>query len=201
MKNDKAKEWDRIYKENKLEDIPWHNPKPDKNIIKELKKGTIQKGFVLDMCSGEGTNSRYLASRGFEVMGVDISRTAVELAKEKCKKRNLSCEYTAGDVLAIKTNKKFEFIFDRGCFHHITKEDKPRYVKKVHNLLNNKGKLYIQCFSDKNKEFQKSLTKEDIKNYFSDKFNIIYIKDSVHKEPDTKETIYLYSVFMEKKNS
>lgn len=190
-------EWDSIYKENKLEKIPWHTEQPEKNLVKLVEQGKIRPGEVLDMCSGAGTNSIYLASKGFKVTGVDISPAAVKIAKERCLRKGVACNYLVGRVLEFKTSKKFGFIFDRGCFHHIPNKDKPKYVKRLFNLLNGNGRVYIQCFSDKN-HFEKSISKEDIYRYFSRHFSIIYIKESVHSEPDGAK-IYMHNVFMEKK--
>jgi cyclopropane fatty-acyl-phospholipid synthase-like methyltransferase len=151
------------------------------------------------MCSGDGTNSIYLASRGFEVVGVDISRTAVEIARQRCQKRNVSCDYHVGSVLDFTYDKTFDLVFDRGCFHHIPETRKPHYVDLVKNLLGTKGKFFLLCFSDKNPPFKKNLSREDIRSYFSNDFEIFFIKDSVHKEPQDDSKRYLYASFMQKK--
>ncbi|NIM58241.1 MAG: methyltransferase domain-containing protein [Candidatus Aminicenantes bacterium] len=191
--------WDEVYRMHKLHEIPWHSSQPDRNLVTLIRENKIKKGSVLDMCSGDGTNSIYLASKGFKVVGVDISPKAVEIAKERCKKRNVVCDYSVGDILKIKPDKKYDFIFDRGCFHHISDKNKTKYARLVNRLLKKKGKFFLLCFSDRNPPFAKNLSKKDIIGYFSDYFNILFIKDSVHKEPDTENKRYLYAVFMERK--
>lgn len=188
--------WDEIYKKYKLEDIPWTTKKPNENIIKLVKEKEI-KSPVLDMCSGTGTNSIYLASNGYEVYGIDISKTAVDIANKTCNKKNLNCKYFVGNVLKKKFNKKFNFIYDRGCFHHLPKKERKKYIKKVYNLLTNKGKLYLECFSNKNKFIFRTSSKKDIINYFSKFFKIIYFKNITHT-PKNKNKIYLYAIFMKK---
>lgn len=193
-------DWDEIYKQYPLDEIPWHSNQPDRHLVNLIKEKKIKKGLVLDMCSGDGTNSIYLASKGFKVMGVDISTTAVKIAKGRCSRRKVSCDYIVGDVLCLPLRKKFDFIFDRGCFHHISSLNKPEYVRKVHDLLKKKGKFYLLCFSDKNPPLPKNLSKHAIRQHFSRYFHIHFIKDSVHKEPDSDNKRYLYAVFMEKKD-
>jgi len=192
--------WDQVYRIHKLDEIPWHSSQPDRNLVKLIQEKKIKKGSVLDLCSGDGTNSIYLASKGFKVVGVDISPKAVEIAKERCKKRNVMCDYSAGDILKIKSDQKFDFIFDRGCFHHISNKNKPEYVRLVNRLLKKKSKFFLLCFSDRNPPFEKNLSKKDIIDYFSEYFNILFIKDSVHKEPKAGHKRYLYAAFMERKN-
>lgn len=191
--------WDDIYKKCGLEGIPWHSGQPDRFLVKLVNEKKIKKGLVLDLCSGDGTNSIYLASKGFEVKGVDISPTAVEIARERCSQRKLHCDYHVGNVLEVKFDEKFDFIFDRGCFHHISKKDKRDYVRLVNDLLAQKGKFYLLCFSDRNPPHKKNLSKEDIKSYFSPYFRIFFIRDSIHKEPPKGNKRYLYATFMEKR--
>ncbi|MGB7296176.1 MAG: class I SAM-dependent methyltransferase [Candidatus Aminicenantales bacterium] len=189
--------WDRIYRKHSLREIPWHSGQPDRHLVRLVNQGQIPKGRVLDMCSGDGTNSLYLASRGYEVSGVDISGTAVRIARERCQKRKLSCAYEVGDVLNLSLKQSFDFVFDRGCFHHISKDEKPSYVAALKKLLRPGGKFFLLCFSDKNPPFEKNLTRHDIQGYFGRDFRIHYIKDSVHREPPDGTTRHLYASFME----
>ena len=194
------RDWDDMYKTRKLDEIPWHSNQPDRYLVRLVKKKKMEKGWVLDMCSGDGTNSIYLASKGFKVVGIDISPTAVEIAQARCVKRKLSCDYFVGNVMDFKLDKKFSFIIDRGCFHHISRKKKPKYVSLINDLLKNKGKFFLLCFSDKNPPYKKNLSKEDIRDYFSGYFHILFIKDSIHKEPSSDRKRYLYASFMEKKS-
>lgn len=191
-------EWERTYRERRLEDIPWHSSQPEKQLVELVDKGMIKPGRVLDMGSGDGTNSLYLASRGFEVYGIDISPTAVKIARHRSRRRNLQCTYTVGDVLEIRTLRRFDLILDRGCFHHIPDEHKERYTKKISGLLKKKGHLFLKCFSDKEPHFAGKLSKEDIRKYFSKYFKIEYVRDSIHVEPDTGTKRYFYTAFMVK---
>jgi SAM-dependent methyltransferase len=165
--------------------------------VRLVNQGKIPRGRALDMCSGDGTNSIYLASRGFEVYGVDISGTAVRIASERCRKRKLACAYEVGDVLNLSFKEPFDLVFDRGCFHHISKEKKPCYVASLRRLLRPGGKFLLLCFSDKNPPFEKNLTREDLRRYFGRDFRIHFIKDSVHREPPSGNKRYLYASFME----
>ncbi len=194
------KRWDDFYKNYSLEKIPWHSSQPDRYLVRLVKENKIKKGTVLDLCSGDGTNSIYLASKGFRVMGIDISPTAVKIAKERCRKRNVRCDYFTGDVLKLKLEQKFDFALDRGCFHHISKRNKPKYIRLISNSLKPQGKFYLLCFSDKNPPDKKNLSKKEIRAYFSAGFDIYFIKDSVHIEPFSRKKRHLYAVFMEKKH-
>lgn len=193
-------EWDDIYKKLNLTQIPWHSSQPDRYLVRLINDKKIRKGTVLDLCSGDGTNSIYLASKGFKVVGVDISPTAVKIAKERCLKRNVQCTYLIGDVLKLELDQKFDLVLDRGCFHHIPRKYKPKYANLIFNSLKSRGKFYLLCFSDKNPPNDKNLSKQDIHKYFSETFSIHFIKESIHGESSSKRKRHLYAVFMGKKN-
>jgi len=190
-------EWDEIYRTRRLDAVPWHSGQPDRRLVQLINQKRIPKGRVLDMCSGDGTNSIYLASKGFDVFGVDISGTAVRIARQRCEKRKLACAYEVGDVLHLSFRKTFDFVFDRGCFHHMSKEEKSGYINTVKRLLRPGGKFFLLCFSNKNPPYKKNLSKEDIRGYFGHDFRIHFIKDSVHREPPRGTKRYLYVSFME----
>ncbi|MEW6222027.1 MAG: hypothetical protein AB1476_01710 [Candidatus Hadarchaeota archaeon] len=65
--------WDFIYRTLPPEEIPWEAGRPDPDLVTLVRKKKIKKGRVLDTCAGLGTHSIYLAKRGFEVSGIDIS--------------------------------------------------------------------------------------------------------------------------------
>jgi cyclopropane fatty-acyl-phospholipid synthase-like methyltransferase len=172
--------WDDIYKKHSLEEIPWHSDDPNESLVDLLKNKEIQVGIALDICSGAGTNSVYLAKKGFDVTGIDISQTATKIATQLAEENGVSkrCKFLSGDVIKIPLPKnRFDFIFDRGCYHHIPKNDKPTFVKIISDSLKKGGKYFLICFSDKNPPWEKNVSKEEIQENFSPYFNIGKIKD------------------------
>ena len=61
-----------------------------------------QKGSAaLDIGSGNGRNSFYLAERGFEVTSLDLSRVGLDLTAEEAKRRKLPVKAVLKDVNAF----------------------------------------------------------------------------------------------------
>ncbi len=58
----------------------------------------LPKGRVLDVAMGSGRNALYLAQRGFQVAGIDISNEAIALALENAKGYGLNLEAEVGDL-------------------------------------------------------------------------------------------------------
>jgi SAM-dependent methyltransferase len=84
-------------------------------LIEMIESGGLAAGPTLEIGCGTGTNAVYLAERGFEVVGVDISPLAVEQARARAQGR---CRFETLDFLnEAPPGRPFRFIFDRGCFH------------------------------------------------------------------------------------
>ncbi|MCP8304713.1 MAG: class I SAM-dependent methyltransferase [archaeon] len=201
MKEEEKEEWEIIYREYPLEGIPWHSEEPAEYLVDLLKEKKVKIGLALDVCSGAGKNAVYLAKKGFDVTGIDISPTAIKYAKKRAREAGVSerCKFFTGNVTEMKIPKdNFDFIFDRGCYHHIPKEDKPKFVKIISDSLKKGGKYFLSCFSDKNPPWEKNVSKEEIRENFSEYFHIGRIKDFVTIEK-TGRRLHLYLVLMTKK--
>ena len=196
-----AEDWERIYRQVPLEDIPWHSEKPPRYLVNLVEKRKVRIGLALDVCAGAGTNAAYLAKKGFDVVGVDISKTAVEFAKKRCEEAGISkkCNFFVGDLNKVRLPKnKFDFVFDRGCYHHISRENKPKFAKIISDVLKRGGKYLLSCFSDKNPHWEKNVSKEEIKENFSNYFAIGKIRDATWTEP-TGRKVFFYVILMAKK--
>ena len=73
-----ARDWDQHYAAG---ETPWDTGNPDPELVRLVESGRVPRGRALDVGCGTGTNARYLASKGCEVVGVDVSRVAIEQAK------------------------------------------------------------------------------------------------------------------------
>ena len=149
MVNDKAL-FDKIYSEGAV----WTESIPPRELVDLVESGKVKPCKVLDIGCGEGFYSVYLASKGFDVTGIDISETAIRMAKENAIKQNVKINFFALDVIDLeKINDKFDFIFEWAILHHILPEKRQKYVENIKVLLNNGGKYLSVCFNIQNSDF------------------------------------------------
>lgn len=72
-----AERWDQVYASEP------HLYTRDANALLKEVAGGLTPGRALDIGMGEGRNARYLASLGWEVTGVDVSREGTGKAREQ----------------------------------------------------------------------------------------------------------------------
>jgi SAM-dependent methyltransferase len=107
--------WNESYAAGQL---PWDTGQPEPLLVEFVSSGAVTPSPALEIGAGTGTNAIWMAERGFDVFGVDVSPLAVERAHAKIEGRALRCRFVAWDFLAAPLpNGPFQFVFDRGCFH------------------------------------------------------------------------------------
>jgi cyclopropane fatty-acyl-phospholipid synthase-like methyltransferase len=105
---------------------------------------------VLDSGCGTGEHALFLASRGLEVMGVDIAPSAIERARAKAIERKVALTLLVADVLDLPSlGRQFRTVIDSGVFHVFENQaEVARYVAGLHSVLEPDGVLHLLCFSD-----------------------------------------------------
>jgi len=171
-------DWDHIYSE--LNGYPpWESGEEEKILKILIDEGLIKKGLTLDIGCGIGTDLIYLKKKGFEVTGIDISTSALEKAKGRKEDLNLC----AGNVLALPfRNESFDFISDRGCFHHIEKHLRGVYSQEVFRVMKKGGNFLLRFFSEHyyiSGGSGQPLYRKDIKEIFCNSFNFGEINDYI----------------------
>ena len=193
-------DWNSLYNDMDVEDMPWYLPDLDPDLKEALSKYQVSSGSFLDVGTGPGTQAIALSIMGFEVTGVDISAKAIENAQ----KLNEKVIFLQDDILNTRINQKFNSIFDRGCFHIIEEDKRPLYISEILKLLTPEGMLFLKCFSDKNPDtgygpyhFSISL----IESLFSERFIILEIKDSIYQSMLAHDNQTLFVVMKKKKDN
>lgn len=98
--------------------LPWDTGAPDPMLTAFVDAGRVAPMRTLEVGAGTGTNALWLAERGFDVLGIDVSPLAVEAARAKIAGRTVRCRFETRDFLAEPIDEApFGFVFDRGCFH------------------------------------------------------------------------------------
>jgi cyclopropane fatty-acyl-phospholipid synthase-like methyltransferase len=128
----KKERWERRWRaesERPVEQLATDVPKELKDAVEE---GWIAPGSsVMDIGSGRGQVSAWLAERGFSVLGVDIAESATELARRHFSDIGPHLEFRTLNICLDEAGAgRFDAFVDRGCFQG-NNELGARYVGKV----------------------------------------------------------------------
>ena len=148
-------ERDQIYRSVPLEKIPWNIETPPDALMELVRTGKVKPCRTIDLGCGLGNYTIYLASIGFDVTGVDISPTAITIAKDNARRKGVKCNFLAVDVLTSLANirETFDFAYDWELMHSIFPERREAYIRNVHGILGPIGRYLSVCFSVKDPWF------------------------------------------------
>ncbi len=132
----------------------WTQENPPEELVELVESGKIKPCKVIDIGCGEGFYSIYLASKGFDVLGIDISENAIKYAKENAKKKGVNVRFITMDLYNLSELKeKFDFVLEWAILHSVPFEKREKYVESVSHLLNKEGKYLSICFNEKDTKF------------------------------------------------
>lgn len=162
-------QWEYIYQTIPVEQIPWETGEPSPDLVRLFVEKSIRKGTkVLDVGCGLGTQTRFMAQRGATPTGIDISQTAISKAREQLlSEKDTIANFIVGDVCKMPMpTGAFEFIYDRGCYHHLSVQQRREYVKEVSRVLAPQGLLHMLIFAGAMGSFE-------VIEYFLQKFQVV----------------------------
>jgi len=111
---------------------PWSIGEPQPELRKLIDAGRFH-GDVLDVGCGEAAVSLYLAERGVTTVGLDLSPTAIDLARAEAAKRGLAnASFEVADISAFSGyDGRFGTIVDSTLFHSIPVEAREGYQQSI----------------------------------------------------------------------
>ena len=133
--------WDGAYRRTRMPG--WDVGRAASELRKIVDNGTIRPGRALVLGCGTGTNAVYLASKGFTVTGVEVAPTALVLAERLARKAKVRVRWLVADVTAMGELGPFDFVFDRGCYHHVQLYDSAGFVRTVDRLTRSGGHFLL----------------------------------------------------------
>jgi len=125
----------------------WEEPKPTRVLINFLGELSAPKGSkAIDMGCGEGRDSIFLAKKGFDVTGVDASRSGIKRARERAKAEVVDINFLVADVvnLPIK-DEMYDLAINIACLQMIMDQHlRDKHLREVHRVLSDGG-TYFSC--------------------------------------------------------
>jgi SAM-dependent methyltransferase len=139
-------DWDAAYRQEAPP--PWSIGRPQPELAVLIDQGKV-RGEVLDAGCGHAALALSLAARGYTVVGLDASATAVDAAVAAAAEQGLTtATFAQADVTAFGGyDGRFSTILDSGLFHALPPEGRQSYLQSIFRAAAPGAALYILAFA------------------------------------------------------
>ena len=138
--NRDTKYWDDYYKENRENaDASLFAQNIFENYLAE------KKGRLLEIGCGNGRDSRFFISKGFDVTAIDASKIAIEKLQHEFADMKTAL-FACGDFVSGIENFKeqFDFCYSRFSLHAINEEQERILLRNVFGAIKQAGYFFIE---------------------------------------------------------
>lgn len=153
--------WEKIYKQGHIQLYPWDIVVSF--IFKNLPSQKSRKNVrILELGFGTGSNLWFAAREGFEVYGIEASKTALSFARKRLKAEMLKCDLRHGDFSKIPFKSQFfDLIIDR-CSLACTKINiQKKAINECKRVLKKGGRILHNTYTDNHSSFIKGKTEKN----------------------------------------
>jgi ribosomal-protein-alanine N-acetyltransferase len=133
--------------------------------LQDYFKDYPQKGSVLDLGCGQGRDSFYFSSLGFQVTAVDNSVTGIRQLINKSKDLKIDINGIVSDVFEFKTSNKFDVILFDMLLHSFKDNEQKGLLNKYADNLEANGIFCIVYPEELNSEHFMQIFEELIGNW------------------------------------
>ena len=163
-------------------------------IAEELNKSGAKR--VLDLGCGSGWLAVYLARQGFEVVGVDVSAQAINLANTWARQEDLKISFEVGDASQLQYQAgSFDAVVANSIFEHFPIKQAQVLTDKVNSMLK-VGGVFVGCFDKVGGGPGEYYTLEDGTHVYTDKAR----KGMMLRRYELEELQDLFKAFKAMKN-
>lgn len=147
--------WETVYQTKAPDAVSWYRPHLDKSLELIAATGKGTQASVIDIGGGEATLVDDLLAQGYRDISVlDISATALEVARNRLTDKGSLVEWIAADITKAELpTARYDLWHDRAVFHFLTAQEQRRaYVQLLERALRSDGQLIIATFGPQGPE-------------------------------------------------
>jgi len=145
------------------------------NLVDLAIDGRIAPGRAITLGCGIGRETIYLAKKGFDVIGVDFSQTAIKRARRKAQAEGVEVRFIEDDITNLhQVSGTFDLLTDFGAINDINQEARDLYMQNVLPLTHPGSHYLMFCFDSK-------LPFDEVEQRFGKNFRI----ETLNKSPES----------------
>jgi SAM-dependent methyltransferase len=183
--------WERVYTTRSAREVSWYQPHADQSLelIRSVASGNPCR--VIDVGGGASTLVDDLLALGaFDVSVLDISETALQVARDRLGRLQQQVHWLAGDIESIDLPRAaYDVWHDRAVFHFMTTaEQRAAYVAQVRRAVRPGGHVIVAAFGPDGPLQCSGLpvmrySPEELHDEFGGAFELVEHKTEAHRTP------------------
>jgi len=197
---DPTAHWEKVYSTTKPDTVSWYRAHLDMSLRLIEEAATRGDAAIIDVGGGESTLVDDLLTRGYrDVSVLDISPTALEVAKARLGERAQQVEWLCGDVTKMAfPEHRYDVWHDRAVFHFLTDpEDRNAYVRQVAHSVRTGGYVIVAAFGPEGPTRCSGLPvvryePGALHDEFGDKFRLVKHLTELHHTPKGAIQQFIY---------
>ena len=118
----------------------WHY-----HLVELFRKLQGSSGRLLDVGCGIGIDSIQLDRCGFDVVAIDLTESAIEVARRFARARSVDIDFRVGDAERLEfTDGSFDAVHSFGVLHHTPRIEQA--IAEIHRVLKPGGTAYLMLY-------------------------------------------------------
>jgi len=146
---DARQHWERVYRTKRPTEVSWYAPHLDVS-LRIIEEAAPERGSrIIDVGGGEATLVDDLLDLGYRHLSVlDVSATALDVAKARLGERAGAVDWLCGDVTTFPfAHHQYDLWHDRAVFHFLTDpKDRAAYILQVTHAVQPGGHVIVATF-------------------------------------------------------
>jgi SAM-dependent methyltransferase len=146
---DAQQHWERVYRTKRPDEVSWYAPHLNVSLRLIEDAAPDRDAAIIDVGGGEATLVDDLLDRGYRRVSVlDVSPTALDVAKARLGRRAHAVDWLCGDVTTFPfRSHQYDVWHDRAVFHFlIDPKDRAAYVRQVAYAVKPGGHVIVATF-------------------------------------------------------
>lgn len=197
--------WDTIYTVVDYEKNGWYEKTPEKTLALIDQLNLVKSAHIINIGAGTTTLvDELLAKKYTNISATDISKTALDLLKDRLKENANSVNWVVDDLTKptlLNAIEPVDLWIDRAVFHFFTEpKDQDTYLNLLADKVKQGGHVILATFNLQGaakcsglpvRRYSKLMLKEKLKENFElvDSFEYLYTMPSGDTRP------YIYTLF------
>lgn len=142
-------------------------------------EGRIERCKAITLGCGTGRETIYLAKKGFEVIGVDFSTTAIKKARRRTRAEGIEVQFIVDDLTDLQhVHGKFDLATDFGALNDMSQQARDCYMENVLPLISPGGHYLMFCFD-------RMLSPKEVEARFGEYFTLEVLETRPNEFPGT----------------